>query len=95
LAIPGKEVVPADFIDLAYHPPKTVTRALVSSNCRSPRFFHPAGDPQSVILRSFYDVARAAISSRRLRPVDLGAFTLLANGIASASNELTTVTDAV
>ncbi len=59
VAIPGKDVVPADLIDLYYHPPKAVTRALVSSNCRSPRWYHPVGDPPSVIVRSYDRVAPA------------------------------------
>jgi hypothetical protein len=59
MAIPGKDVVPAEFIDLAYHPPKAVTRALVSSNCRSPRGFHQMDGTPSVILRSYYEVAPA------------------------------------
>jgi hypothetical protein len=59
VAIPGKDVVPADFIDMAYHPPKAVTRALVSSNCRSLRSFHQMDGARSVILRSFYAVAPA------------------------------------
>jgi hypothetical protein len=59
MAIPGKDVVPDTLIDAIYHLPKAATAALVSSNCRSPRWYHPEGDPPSAIRRSYWLVAPA------------------------------------